>query len=134
MQGDMLIRKDRLTNEMANFILNHRISKEEVVQHYTTENNEGLVAALATMINIRPEESDFADLVKTAQNITRPHVKYRVLVGLSKLASMHCLKPQDREKAIQLATSYRSNNDPILNKTIDSTIILMRTTKTSPAT
>jgi hypothetical protein len=116
--------KDAKANEMGNYALQHAIDSNTLFDYIKSQPpvNEGLVLALATLINIDPHQNDFNKLIQVGENLTRLHVRFRVLLAIVTLQKRGYIDEGSKLKAINLVKIYRLHADPALNQQIDYTI------------
>ena len=117
--------KDAAANKMADFILKSSLSHDDIVQLIRQSRNEGLVLALATAVNIRPEPGDFDRLRSVAVPLQRLHVRYRVVVALAELYRKRLIPPSRRADLTALLQEYSIGADQSLQDLIDSTRSLL---------
>jgi hypothetical protein len=127
--GERVRLKDNMANEIANYALKNNIQKDDILKLADATSNEGLILALAMVINVRPEAGDFDKLMRLAPRVSRLHVRYKVLIALSNLFRQGFVrKASDRQATVNMINSiYRQNADSSLLKTIDATLSLIRT-------
>lgn len=114
--------KDAAANKMADFALGQDIPKSSIFQKYQEDKNEGMALALATLINIKPETGDIKSLLKTGQDISRLHIRYRFLLAIVTLYKNGFIDEKDKNETIALVNMYKKNADRLLLKMIDSTL------------
>jgi cbb3-type cytochrome oxidase subunit 3 len=113
--------KDQAADRMAKLVLDSKMSSEELAELARNERNEGLVVALATVINTSPQPGDFARLMSVASGVTRLHVKYRVLVAASQLVRKRLVTKDDVARLQALLMEYEQGADGSLRQLISST-------------
>jgi hypothetical protein len=113
--------KDKAADEMGDFILKSGLSHDSIVAEITRARNEGLVLALATAINLRPEAGDADRLLKVALPLERLHVKYRFVLAISELARRQLLSSVQRRDFISIIDAYRTDADGSLAKLLQTT-------------
>lgn len=116
--------KDAKANEMGNYALQHGVDSNTLFEYIKGQVpvDEGLVLALATLINIDPHQYDFNKLIKVGENLTRMHVRFRVLLAIVTLQKRGYIGGESRQQAINLVKTYRLQADPSLNRQIDYTL------------
>jgi hypothetical protein len=116
--------KDAKANEMGIYALQNGIGSNILFEYIKgqTPFQEGLVLALATLINIDPHQLDFNKLILVGGNLTRLHVRYRVLLAIVTLQKQGYIDDGGKQQAINLVKTYRLHADPPLNRQIDYTL------------
>jgi hypothetical protein len=116
--------KDAKANEMASFALKNGLSPQMIFDY--TQNhlpiNEGLVLALATLINFDPHQTDLQLLMQVAQKLDRLHVRYRVLLAIVTLNKRGFIADNDKQSVTDLVKSYKLKADNSLLEQIDHTL------------
>jgi hypothetical protein len=119
--------KDASANEMGLYALSQKISSGEIYAYIQAHPplNEGLVLALATLINLNPEKNDLESLLGVGQNLSRLHVRFRLLLAIVSLKKKGFITDADKQKVIDLVQSYRAKADESLLRQIDSTLAFL---------
>ena len=119
--------KDESANSMGLYALDQKITAEEIFNYIQAHppRNEGLVLAMATLININPSRNDLQSLLGVGQGLTRMHVRYRVLLAIVTLQRKKYISDDDKKKVIDLVISYRDRADDPLLRQIDSTLAFL---------
>jgi hypothetical protein len=122
--------KDAKANDMGIYALNHGIDSNTFFDYIKGHSpvHEGLVIALATLININPHQNDFSKLVQVGEKLTRMHVRYRILLAIVTLQTRGYIDDGGRQQAINLVKAYRLQADGPLNRQIDSTLSFLTAT------
>jgi len=123
--GERTRAKDAKANEMTNYMLKNGIDSQILFDYIKEQSSihEGLVLALASLINIDPHQNDFDKLVQVGEGLTRLHVRYRILLAIVTLQKRGDIGGQVRRlQAINLVKAYRSNADAPLVKQINYTL------------
>jgi len=116
--------KDAMANEMAIYALKHGIDSNTLFEYIRKDSSlhEGLVLALANLININPQKDDFNKLVEVGENLTRLHVRFRVLLVIVSLKKKGYIDDQSKRQAIDLVKKYKVQADTPLKRQIDHTL------------
>lgn len=119
--------KDIGANNMGNYALTNKIPKQLIFDDIKSNPvNEGMVLALATLINIRPEISDLDMLLNIGKNLSRLHVKYRILLAIVTLNKKGYISAEEKTLVLALVNSYKQQADQSLLDMIDSTLSLLK--------
>ncbi|MES2107973.1 MAG: hypothetical protein V4577_04465 [Bacteroidota bacterium] len=126
--GERVRLKEDSAGEMSAYALSNQISKDDILQLLagTVPPNEGLVIALATLVITRPETGDLTRLLSAGANITRMHVRYRVLNAISQLISQHLINVSDKDSITALIDAYRKGADSSLLQKADSVAAMVK--------
>ena len=116
--------KDVKANEMGIYALTHDIPAETIFNYIKANppTNEGLVLALATLINTNPFREHLPILLQAGQNLTRLHVRYRVLLAIVTLQKKGFIAEKDKQQVLDLVNSYRLKADDSLLQQIEATL------------
>jgi hypothetical protein len=116
--------KDLKANEMGIYAIENGIHSGDIFKYIRDHPpvQEGMVMALATLINIDPQQSDFAMLLEAGRNLTRLHVRFRVLLAIVTLKKKGYIGDDEKQQAINLVKSYRLNADASLSQQIEYTL------------
>lgn len=127
--GERTRAKDAKANEMGGYALKNGIDSTTLFQYIQQQPllHEGLVLALATLINIDPHQNDFAKLLQVGDKLTRLHVRYRVLLAIITLQKRGFIDDGARQQAISLVKGFRVNADGRLLEMIGSTLSFLAT-------
>ncbi len=117
--------KDVAANTMGNFALTENIPKAQIFDHIGDPPNEGMAIALATLMNIRPEEGDLAMLLQFAPKCVRLHVRYRIMLAIVSLFKKDFILSDRKAGVKNLLDSYRPKADPTQLRMIESTCALI---------
>jgi hypothetical protein len=114
-------RKDAAAVRMADFALRQRIHVDDLVTLAERTRNEGVVLALAMIVNITPGRDDDARLLRVARPVTRLHVRYRVVLAFATLARKGFLSPARASDVLALLADYEREADPSLARLLSET-------------
>lgn len=120
--GTKVAMKDAAANEMADFILQSKLSRDAVAEAADRAHDEGLAIALATIANSFPEREDVGRLFRVGGWAKRWHVQYRITTAFGTLFRNGFLSDEDRRAAASLLADYRRDGDPPLQRSIDSVL------------
>jgi hypothetical protein len=120
--GERVQLKETSVADMSAYAIANRITKTDIINLYKATPNEGLLITLATLINSSPEAGDLDLLINYASNVSRKHVRYRVLTAIGKLISQRLIKQGDKERILALVETYRKNADASLLQKVDSVV------------
>jgi hypothetical protein len=109
--------KDKAAEEMALYIITKKISKDEISKHQ----HDGLIVGLADSILLVPESDDIERLLKAGVHVQRLHVKFRVLVALTKLFESGFGSEKQIDSTFDLLKTYSDKADPPLQRVINNT-------------
>jgi hypothetical protein len=116
--------KDAKANEMAAFALKNGLLPQTIFDYIQSHLpvQEGLVLALATVINFDPHQTDLQLLMPVSQKLERLHVRYRVLLAIVTLNKKGFIADNDKQSVIDLVKSYKTKADNSLLEQIDHTL------------
>jgi hypothetical protein len=116
--------KDAKANEMAAFALKNGLLPQTIFDYIQSHLpiQEGLVLALATVINFDPHQTDLQLLMPVSQKLDRLHVRYRVLLAIVTLNKKGFIAVSEKQNVIDLVKSYRTKADDSLLEQIDHTL------------
>ena len=116
--------KDDKANEMGLYALSHQVSSSDLFQYIQDHPpiHEGLVLAMATLININPNPDDLQRLLQLGPKVSRLHVQYRVLLAIVSLQKKGYLSENNKPAVIDLVKLYRVKADASLLRQIDYTL------------
>jgi|GEM_PF-6164207 len=110
-------RKNSLATEMGNFIIKHQIPRQKVAE----ENHEGLTVGLASAINALPLDGDLELLLKASENVSKLHVKYRIVVAIGRLFEAGLATAADAARVKKLLEAFKQKADESLKRRIEQT-------------
>lgn len=110
-------RKDELATEMGNYVIRHNVARDWLA----AQKNEGLAVALASAVNVLPKEDDFNNLVNAANNATRLHVMYRLVVAIGRVFESRIATAADVERAKSVLDDFEKRADAPLKRRIERT-------------
>ncbi|MDC8446580.1 MAG: hypothetical protein LV471_11750 [Nitrosomonas sp.] len=113
--------KNVAAGEMAFYIVSNKISKDQLAN----ENHEGLLIALAESIILSAETGDAGRLLKAAQGAKRLHVRYRVLIAITKLLERNLLSLADIGAVRELLREYEAGADNSLRRLVSNVTSLI---------
>lgn len=117
--------KNKAAEEMAFYIVSNNIDKDKLAN----ENNEGLLIALADSIILSADINDANRLLKAAFCAKRLHVRYRVLLAITKLLEKGLLPSEYLKKAQSLLQEYAIGADaPLLRLISNVTSLIVAST------
>ncbi|MBS1605574.1 MAG: hypothetical protein JST42_23115 [Bacteroidetes bacterium] len=116
--------KDAKANDMGVYALKNGITAQTIFEYMQSHPpaSEGLVIALATLVNINPHQSDVQILLLAGLHLTRLHVRYRVLLAIVTLQKKGFIEDKDKPRVIDLVSSYKEKADGTLLQQIDHTL------------
>jgi len=122
--------KDAKANDMGIYALKHGIDSTALFDYINRQVpvHEGLVLALATLVNIDPHQYDFGKVVQVGGNLTRLHVRYRVLLAFVTLQKRGYIDDAGRQRAIDLVKTYQLQADAPLSRQIEYTLSFLTAT------
>lgn len=124
--GNRVNLKNSAADQMVAYCITNNITKDDVVTLYESGQNEGLIIVLATMVNAQPKTGDIDKLLKLDLSVVKSnHVKYRILMAISRLISLNLIKNSDKDKIIKLAESYKQNSTSPLDNKPDAILLLL---------
>ena len=106
--------KNAAAEEMAFYVISSKISKDRLAN----EKHEGLLIALAESIILSAEAGDAGMLLKAARGAERLHVRYRVLVAITKLLERNMMPLTDLADVRGLLHEYEAGADGSLKRLI----------------
>lgn len=113
--------KNAAAEEMAFYIVSNKISKDQLAN----EKHEGLLIALAESIILSAEPGDAGRLLKAARGAKRLHVRYRVLIAVTKLLERNLLPLSDLGTVRELLREYDMGADSPLRRLISNVTSLV---------
>lgn len=113
--------KNVAAGEMAFYIVSNKISKDQLAN----ENHEGLLIALAESIILSAETGDAGRLLKAARGAKRLHVRYRVLIAITKLLERNLLSLADIGAVRELLREYEAGADNSLRRLVSNVTSLI---------
>jgi len=124
--GQRVRLKDEAAAKMGEYVIRQGISRDLLAEEAANIPNEGLILALATVINFDPQQGDFGRILKVADKATRKHVQYRVVVAVGRLFRFQLLGPADLQVVDGILTRYSQGADASLARLISSTRLSMK--------
>jgi len=113
--------KNKAAEEMAFYVVSNKISKDQLAQ----EKHEGLLIALAESIILSAEVGDAEQLLKAARGAKRLHVRYRVLIAVTKLLERNLLPLPGLGAVRELLRDYEVGADSSLKRLISNVTALV---------
>ncbi|SEM96176.1 hypothetical protein [Nitrosomonas marina] len=113
--------KNAAAGQMAFYIVSNRINKDQLAH----ENHEGLLIGLAESIILSAETGDAERLLKAAPGAKRLHVRYRVLIAITKLLESNLLPLADIGIVRALLREYEVGADSSLKRLISNVTSLV---------
>lgn len=102
--------KDAAAREMANFVIVNDVNRDLLgAQH-----QEGLILALAAASHALPRKDDFTALMRVSHEVTRLHVKYRVVLALGRLFEQGMVDDSQKNEVLQMLDQYKHGADASL--------------------
>lgn len=120
--------KNAAAEEMAFYIVSNKINKDQL----TNEKHEGLIIALAESIILSADTGDAARLLKAAHGAKRLHVRYRVLIAVTKLLERNLLPLPVLGSVKELLRDYEVGADNSLKRLIANVTSLLNETVHKP--
>lgn len=106
--------KNAAAEEMAFYIVSNKIDKDQLA----TEKHEGLVVALAESIILSTDAGDAERLLKAARGVRRLHVRYRVVIAMTKLLERNLLPLSALGTVRELLREYEVGADAPLKRVL----------------
>lgn len=113
--------KNAAAEEMAFYIVANKISKDQLAR----EKHEGLLIALAESIILSAETGDAERLFQVALGAKRLHVRYRVLIAITKLLERNLLPVPALGTVRKLLRDYEVGADNPLKRLISNVTALV---------
>lgn len=113
--------KNAAAEEMAFYIVSNKINKDQLA----SERHEGLLIALAESIILSADGGDAGRLLKAAIGTKRLHVRYRVLIAITKLLERNLLPLAELGQVRELLREYESGADSPLKRLISNVTSLV---------
>lgn len=113
--------KNVAAEEMAFYIASNKISKDQLAK----EEHEGFLVALAESIILSADTGDAERLLKAARGAKRLHVRYRVLIAVTKLLERNLLPLGDIGSVRELLRDYQVGADSPLKRLLSSVTSLL---------
>jgi hypothetical protein len=113
--------KNAAAEEMAFFIVSNKINKDQLAN----EEHEGLLIALAESIILSADTGDAERLLKAAHGAKRLHVRYRVLIAVTKLLERNLLPLPTLGTVKELLRDYEVGADNSLKRLISNVTSLV---------
>lgn len=108
--------KDRLADEMVRIVKESDIGRDTLIH----EENEGMFLAFAATSLAFPERDDLSRLLKIAGRVKRLHVKYRIVLALSKLLESGYIPAEEKGNIHSALDVLERGSDGPLKRRIDS--------------
>jgi len=124
--GERVRLKDQAANEMGKYVISMGISRDLLVQEVLEHPNEGLIIALATVINYLPSQGDCSRLLSVAEKAARKHVQYRIVLAFGNLFRQQLIAPSERDSVKGVLSLYAKDADSSLSRLITDTMSYMR--------
>lgn len=106
--------KNAAAEEMAFYIVSNKINKDRLA----SERHEGLLIALAESIILSADGGDAGRLLMAAIGAKRLHVRYRVLIAITKLLERNLLPLAELGRVRELLREYEAGADSSLKRLI----------------
>jgi len=113
--------KNAAAEEMAFYIVSNKINKDQLAN----EKHEGLLIALAESIILSAETGDAERLLKAAHGAKRLHVRYRVLIAITKLLERNLMPLPTLDTVRELLRDYGVGADNSLKRQISNVTSLV---------
>lgn len=113
--------KNAAAEEMAFYIVSNKINKDQLA----SERHEGLLIALAESIILSTDGGDAGRLLRAAIGAKRLHVRYRVLIAITKLLERNFLPLAELGRVRELLRDYESGADSPLKRLISNVTSLV---------
>jgi len=113
--------KNIAAEEMAFYIVSKNISKDQLAK----ETHEGLLIGLAESIILSADSADAERLLSAAAGAKRLHVRYRVLIAITKLLERNLLPPTRLNQVQELLREYKIGADASLKRLISNVTALV---------
>lgn len=126
--GERVRRKSEVANELSDYVLRNRIPRDLLVQWIEAQENDGIIVALATMINTFPERGDMERLLRIAGKARWLHVKYRIVLAIGQLFKTGFATLSHCEEAESILSKYYETADDPLRRVINEVRSLIRLT------
>src|SRR5947209_3690129 len=117
--------KDDAAAQMARFAIDQGISKDEVTELAVKTRKEGVVVALATLVNFAPGPGDLQRLLRVSSGLTRLHVQYRVILAVGTLIRQALVEQNEKADVERLLQQYEQGADSALAALIQDTLALI---------
>lgn len=115
--GERVRAKDAAAREMADLVITKGISRSALAgQHH-----DGLILALAATIHALPQQSDVEHILRVADEAQTLHVKYRIVLAISKLIDRHLVNNVDINRIKNVLSLYKQTADGPLMRRIEHT-------------
>jgi dGTP triphosphohydrolase len=106
--------KDAAARKMADLVITKNISRETLARQH----HEGLILALAAASHTVPREGDVEHLLHVADEVSRLHVKYRIVLALGRLFERGIAKKDQVEPVCEVLRAYKHGADRSLSNRI----------------
>jgi hypothetical protein len=117
--------KNSAANSMGDYVITNRVSRDLLAK----QNNEGLILALANAVHSFPEKGDLDRLFFVKDKVTRPHVKYWILMAVGRIFELGMATTEDAEQALEMLRLFAMEADSSLKKRINQTRSIIQITK-----
>ncbi len=108
--------KNELAGKLSKFLVERGVNRDWLAD----QEDEVMILGLATLIQAFPQDGDAQRLIKGAAKAKRLHVRYKVVLALSKLADIGALRAEDRTTTLALLDTYATGADDALSKRIEA--------------
>lgn len=102
--------KDTAALKMADIVVTKDVARELLIQ----QQNEGLILALAAASHTLPEPGDLELLMRVVDQVTRLHVKYRIVMAIGRLFDRGVADTSMAEPVFKMLTAFRQGADQSL--------------------
>ncbi len=114
--------KDTAARKMADIVVTKNVARELLVQ----QQNQGLILALAAASHTLPEPGDLELLMPVADQVTRLHVKYRIVMAIGRLFERSVADKSITERVLNVLASFRQGADQSLLSRIAYTEVVVK--------
>lgn len=112
--GARVAAKNELAGKLSKFLVERGVNRDWLAQ----QEDEVMILGLATLVQAFPQDGDTERLLKAATKAQRLHVRYKVVLALSKLADIGALRAEDRTATQALLETWAPGADEDLSKRI----------------
>lgn len=119
--GERLRKKEQYAQHMTNLVLSQNISRDMLADQH----NEGLILALVGAIHAFPKEGDLERLFRISTDVSRLHVRYRIVIAFGRLVERLLVERTDIQRTNEVLDDYLHGADKPLVARIKRTRAFM---------
>jgi hypothetical protein len=115
--GERVRMKDEAAISMGDYINSRRISRDLLAK----QEHEGLILGLASAIHSAPEKGDLDRLLRVRGNVSKLHVKYRIVMAIGRIFERNLVSIEDITRVLSVLDQFAQGADDSLARRITQT-------------